>query len=57
MATRLTPIRKVKEGAKGSYYESKTACGKITIIIMDDEDYPVRITAQTVRGGSYVLSL
>jgi len=48
----ITPIRKVKEGAKGSYYEGKVSCGNIKIFIADDEDgYPVRLTAQYSGGG------
>ena len=49
--TRINPVRFIKDGAKGSYYEAKTSCGSLKIIICDDDDYPVRLTAQTVGGG------
>ena len=49
---RATPVRKVKEGNRGTIYEGKTACGQLTIIIADgDDDYPVRLTAQNKGGG------
>ena len=52
MSTRITPIRKVKDGAKGSYYEAKTSCGTIKILIVNgDDDYPVRVTVQPTGGG------
>jgi len=50
--TRLTPVRKVKNGSKGTYYEAKTSCGKLDILIVNgDDNYPVRITAQPTGGG------
>ena len=51
--TRLTPVRKVKNGSKGTYYEANTSCGKLDILIVDDDDYPVRITAQPTGGGCH----
>lgn len=52
MNIRITPIRKIKEGNKGTIYEAKTACGKLTMIIADGDDgYPVRFTAQSTGGG------
>lgn len=49
---RMTPVRKVSEGATGTYYEAKTACGKLKIIIVDGEDgYPCRLTTQVVGGN------
>lgn len=52
--TRLTPVRKVKNGSKGSYYEANTSCGKLDILIVNgDDDYPVRITAQPTGNGCH----
>lgn len=51
MKQHLTPVRKIKEGARGTYYETKTSCGGLKIIIADDEDYPVRVTCQPTGGG------
>ena len=50
--SKITPIRKVKEGNKGTLYEAKTHCGKLTIFITNgDDDYPVRVTVQATGGG------
>ena len=55
---RITPIRKIKEGARGTFYESKTSCGKLTIIIADGEDdYPVRLTVQPSSEGGCTANL
>lgn len=52
MTQRITPLRKVKEGNKGTYYEARVRCGMLKIFIADDDDYPVRLTAQyTGTGG------
>jgi hypothetical protein len=52
--TRLTPVRKVKNGSKGSYYEANTSCGKLDILIVNGEDeYPIRLTAQPSGGGCH----
>jgi len=49
---RITPIRFIKEGAKGRYYEAKINCAKMKIIIADGEDdYPVRVTCQYTGDG------
>ena len=52
MSRRITPIRKVKEGARGTYYEATVACGKMKLLIaMGEDDYPARVTAQYTSGG------
>jgi len=51
---KVCPVKKIKEGAKGTYYEAQVGCTKLSIIIMDDEDgSPCRITVQPnkTRGG------
>jgi len=51
---KVSPVKKIKEGAKGTYYEAEVGCTKLSIIIMDDEDgSPCRITVQPnkTRGG------
>ena len=50
--TRMTPIRRIKEGAKASYYEAKTSCGSLKITIYNgDDDYPIRIAVEPVGNG------
>ena len=50
--THVTPIRKIKEGAKASFYEAKTSCSKLKITIYNgDDDYPIRIAVEPVGGG------
>jgi hypothetical protein len=50
--SRITPVRRIKEGAKGSYYEAKVSCGRLKIIITNGEDdYPIRLTTEYTGGG------
>lgn len=49
--SRVTPVRRIKEGNKGTFYEAKVRCGTLKIFIADDEDYPVRLTAQYTGSG------
>ena len=50
--THLTPIRKAKNGNGAKFYEARTSCGSLKIYITDgDDQYPVRVTVQSVGGG------
>ena len=50
--TKIKPTRKANpNGAKSSTYKLDVACGKLKIVIMDEEDYPVEVLLRNVEGG------
>jgi len=51
MNPKISPVRKVREGSKATYYEARTACAKLSITIFDDEGDPVRIMVEPAGGG------
>jgi len=49
---KLKPTRKANpNGAKSSTYKLDVSCGKLKIVIMDEEDYPVEVLLRNVEGG------
>lgn len=52
MNSRISPVRKIKEGSKATYYEVKTACARLAITIFDDEKgNPARVAVEPKGGG------
>ena len=49
---RIKPTRKANpNGAKSSTYKLSVACGKLKIVIMDEENYPVEVLIRNTEGG------
>lgn len=52
MTNRVSPVRKVKEGSRATYYEAKTSCSRLAITIFDDDKgVPCRVTVEPRDGG------
>jgi len=51
---KITPIKKIKEGSRGVYYEVKVNCTVLSIIILDDENgSPCSIRVQNKKGKDF----